>query len=86
LYNAAPTAIVDNAAFNLPVADTSKYIGYIQFDIPIDVGDVNITQNTNANIVCKSSTGVLYGTLVTDTAYTPSSASTATLVLRGAQL
>ena len=86
LYNAAPTAIVDNAAFNLIAADRAKYIGYMQFDLPLDVGDSNISQNNNANIVAKSANGILYGVLTTDTAYTASSTtSTVNITVRGCQ-
>lgn len=86
LYNLSPTPVGDNAAFNLAAVDVSKYIGYIQFDTPIDVGDVNISQIIGANIVCKSSSGIVYGMLVTDTAYTPGSGSVTTITIRGMQV
>jgi hypothetical protein len=86
LYNSAPTAIADNASYNLVVADYNKYIGYIQFDTPTDFGNTNASQNTNVGIVCKSQAGVLYGMLVTDTAFTASALTTISITLRGMQV
>jgi hypothetical protein len=43
-YNAKPTAIADNAAFNLVSGDRSSYIGYIDLPAPQDFGDTCFTQ------------------------------------------
>lgn len=39
LYSSAPTAIADDAAYNLPSADRDKYLGYIELPTPVDLGD-----------------------------------------------
>lgn len=75
LYDAAPTAIADNAAFDLPEADRAKYLGYITLAAPIDLGATLWSQNDNLNFNGKlSSAGTtLYGIMTTDGAYTPTS-------------
>jgi hypothetical protein len=83
LYNSAPTAILDNSAFNIPVADRSKYIGYIDFDTPSDLGDTLFTQALNVNLFATLATGstTLYGILQTIGGYTPTSATVKTVNL-----
>jgi hypothetical protein len=39
-YNASPTAILDNAAFDLPVADDAKHLGWVDIVTPEDLGSV----------------------------------------------
>jgi hypothetical protein len=39
LFNAAPTAIADGTAFNVPAADRDKYIGFVEAPEPLDLGD-----------------------------------------------
>lgn len=38
-YSASPTAIADNAAFNLVAGDRSSYLGYVDIGTPSDFGD-----------------------------------------------
>ncbi len=83
LYDAAPTAVADNAVFNLPVADRTQYIGYIDFIEIVDLGDTLIAQATNVNLVGKLVEGStdLYGLLQTVGAYTPASGTVYTVSL-----
>lgn len=81
LYNALPTVIADNTAYNLPSADRAKYLGYIQISTPIDIGDTLWSQNDNINFNGKALTTSLYAILVTDAAYTPTSACVKTITL-----
>jgi hypothetical protein len=83
LYKAAPTAIVDNAVFNVIAADIDNYIGYIQFDTPLDIGDNLFAQSASLNFPALPAVSTLYGVLQTDTAYTPSSQNVYSLSLRG---
>jgi hypothetical protein len=39
-YNAAPTAILDNAAFDLTSTDQAKHLGWIDLPTPEDLGSV----------------------------------------------
>lgn len=76
LYNAAPTAIAENAAFDLPEADRDKYIGNITISAPSDLGSTLWSQNDNLNFNAKLSdiSMSVYGMLTTDAAHTPVSA------------
>ena len=83
LYSASPTAIADNAAFNLPAADRSKYLGYIEFDTPTDIGDTLYTAKENINMKRQlaSDSTTIYGMLQTVNAFTPSASTVKTVKL-----
>lgn len=81
LYNASPTAIADNAAYNLPAGDLAKYLGYVTISTPIDLGDNIFSQDDNLNITVKLAGTSLYGILQTIGAYTPSSGAVKTIYL-----
>lgn len=73
LFNAAPTAIADNAPFNLIAADRTKYLGWINIDKPEDLGDtlyINM-DNVNRKRALAYGSTTLYGVLQTMAAYTP---------------
>lgn len=84
LYNASPTAILDNAAFDLVTADIAKHIGFIDLGAVVDYGSQLFTSIMNVNLECKLATGVtsLYGELVTVGGYTPASGTTYQIRLR----
>jgi hypothetical protein len=84
LYNAAPTAIADNAAFNLIEADRTKYLGYIDIAAAIDLGETLWSQNDNLNFKSKlaASSTALYGVLETRTAYTPTANAVKKVILK----
>jgi len=75
LYDATPTAITDNLAWTLLLADGGKYLGSIQFSTPVDLGTTLIYWLENINIKRKLATGStsIYGQLVTDAGWTPGS-------------
>ncbi|RJE47674.1 hypothetical protein A7K50_03230 [Dehalobacter sp. MCB1] len=83
IYNAAPTAIADNAAFNLIAADRSKYLGYITFSTPVDFGDTLISDVSALKKIIKlaDNSTSLYGILETIGAYTPTSAAVKKITL-----
>lgn len=87
LYNASPTAIADNAAFDLVSGDRSKYIGYIDVGTPQDFGSTLFTEANQQNkpILLVGGTTV-YGILQTITGWTPASADTWTIDLLGEDL
>lgn len=74
LYDANPTVIADNAAYNLPAGDRAKYLGCIPIAMPVDLGDTLWSQNDNLNFNGKLAAGStsLFGILTTDNVYTPS--------------
>lgn len=73
LYNASPTAVVDNAAFDLVSGDRTKYLGYIEIAAPVDMGATLYSQNASVNklIALAPDTRAIYGVLQTIGGYTP---------------
>lgn len=83
LYNAAPTAIADNATYNLPSGDRAKYLGFIDIDTPIDMGDTLYVDMKGVNFQSKlaeESTSI-YGILQTINGYTPTASVVKTVKL-----
>lgn len=83
LYNAEPTAIADNAAFNLPSGDRAKYLGYISIPVPEDLGDTIRVQNDDLAKFLKvtDSAGAIYGVIETRGAYTPAAQTVYTVTI-----
>ena len=73
IYNAAPAAIADGAAYNLLADDRAKYMGYITINSVVDLGATVWGQEDNVNFTGKLATGAtsLYGILETIGAFTP---------------
>ncbi len=82
LYNVTPpSALADNAAWDLPSGDRASYLGYVDLGTPVDVGSTLYVQTDQVNKqVLLAGTG-LFGYLVTNGAYTPTSASVARITL-----
>jgi hypothetical protein len=81
LYNAAPTAINDNAAYNLPSGDRSKYQGFVELSTPLDLGDTLWSQADYVGKQVRLLDGNLYGILETRGAFTPTSGASKTISL-----
>lgn len=83
LYNAAPTAIADNAAWTLLLADGGKYLGSIQFTTPVDLGTTLISFLSQINIKRKlaASSTSIYGVLETDAGWTPAASDVINVTL-----
>lgn len=47
LYNAAPAAKLDNAAFDLEAADRTKYLGSVLIGTPADLGSALYVENSD---------------------------------------
>lgn len=78
LYTSSPTsALADNAAWDLPADDRTAYVGYIDLGSPADVGSTLFVQADQVNKQIKLAAGssTLYGYLVTNAGYTPTSAA-----------
>lgn len=78
LYQTSPTAIADNAAFDLVSGERSGYMGYVDIPAPTDFGSSLYTQSDYPGRLVKltSASTTLYAELETRGAYTPVSAST----------
>ena len=87
LYNVTPpSALGDNAAFDLPSGDRASYLGFISLGTPADLGS---TLYVEANIVNKQmalSGQSLFGYLVTVGAYTPTAQRVYKITLHAVKL
>jgi hypothetical protein len=78
LYSASPTAIADNAAFDLLSGERATYMGFIDLPTPSDFGSTLYTQTDYPGRLIKlgAASTTLFAELETRGAYTPVSAST----------
>lgn len=78
LYNAnPPSAFADNAAWDLPAGDRLAYLGYIDFGTPVDVGSTLFVQTdgSGSKQIKMGASSSLWGYLVTNGGFTPTSAA-----------
>lgn len=75
LYTASPTAILDNAAFDLVSGDVGSYAGYVDLPAPQDFGSILMAQVDYPGTLIKLAAGssTLYAELETKGAFTPAS-------------
>lgn len=76
LYNVTPpSALADNAAWDLPAGDRAAYLGNIAFEVPVDLGSTLWIETNNINKMIEvPSGGRLFGYLVTVAGFTPTAA------------
>ena len=88
LYDASPTAINDNAAFDLPSGDRSKYLGFIELSTPEDLGATLWIEDTTVRKQVKlaASSTSLFGILETRAAFTPTAQAVKTINLSAIRL
>jgi hypothetical protein len=81
MYSASPTAIADNAAFDLVSGERDTYMGYIDLPAPLDLGSTIYTQTDYPGRLIKlaAASTTLFAEIETRGAYTPVSASTVSL-------
>ena len=82
LYNATPpSALADNAVWDLPAGDRAAYLGYIDIGAPLDVGSTLYVQTDGLppRVYRMGASTSLFGYLVTNSAFTPSSATVKTV-------
>lgn len=72
LYNVTPpSALGDNAAFDLPSGDRASYLGYIDLGTPVDLGSTLYVETNGINKQVKLAGTSLFAYLVTSGAFTP---------------
>jgi hypothetical protein len=82
-----PSALGDNAAWDLPSGDRASFRGYIDLGIPADLGSTLYVETLQINKqITVSSGGSLFGYLVTNGAYTPGSGDVFKITLHAAGL
>ena len=81
LYSVSPTAIADNAAFDLVSGERDTYMGFIDLPTPQDFGSTVYTQTDYIGRLVKlaAASSSLFAEIETRGAYTPVSASTVSL-------
>lgn len=84
LYSSSPTAIADNAAFDLVAGDRDAYMGFAEFSTPEDLGSTLFSQARFVYMEAQLVSGVtsLFAQLETRGAYTPTSGEGYRLRLR----
>lgn len=75
LYGSSPpSALLDNAPWDLPSGDRAAYLGYVDLGTPVDVGSTLYVRGEQAQAqFTVPSGGALYGYLVTNGGYQPAS-------------
>lgn len=87
LYNASPpSALADNAAWDLPSGDWSSYMGYVDLGTPADAGAALYCEANILNKQIAVLDGNIYGYLVTNGGFTPASGSVMMLNLQTVKL
>jgi hypothetical protein len=84
LYVGAPTAILDNAAWDLVAADRALYCGFIEFAVPEIMGVSTLWAQVKGLDFRFGLGGALYGILTTMAGYTAASGDIYTIGLHGA--
>jgi hypothetical protein len=74
LYNVTPpSAPADNAVWDLPEGDRAAYLGYVDMGTPVDVGSTLYVQQTGLDVDVLFASTSIFGLLVTNGGYTPTS-------------
>jgi hypothetical protein len=73
LYSSSPTAILDNAAFDLVSGDRSAYQGWLEFPTPLDLGSTLFSQAVYIGSKFSLASNDLFAQLQTLGGYTPAS-------------
>lgn len=83
LYSSSPTAILDNAVFDLVSGDRAAYMGYFDLPTPVDLGSTIYTQvdSIGRQVKLGSASTSLFALIETRGTYTPASGSTIELRL-----
>ena len=81
LYTSSPTAILDNAAFDLVSGEVANYVGFVDLPAVQDLGSILYTQADYSGRLIKlaSASTSMFAELQTIGAYTPASGTVYTL-------
>ncbi|MDP3740358.1 MAG: hypothetical protein Q8R02_23430 [Hyphomonadaceae bacterium] len=84
LYNVTPpSALGDNAAWDLPSGDRASFVGYVDLGTPVDLGSTLYVETLQINKqVTVPSGGSLFGYLVTIGTWTPAASSVFKITLK----
>jgi hypothetical protein len=85
LYSSAPTAIADNAAFNLPSGDRAKYLGYVTLPAPTDLGDTMFAEDDFLRKTITTTSSSVFAVAETSAVFTPAAVTVKTWELRSVE-
>jgi hypothetical protein len=85
LYSSAPSAIADNAAFNLPSGDRAKYLGYITLGAPVDLGDTMFSEDDFLRKTITAASSSVWAIAETTGVFTPAAQAVRTWELRSVE-
>lgn len=78
-----PSALGDNAAFDLPSGDRASFIGYVDLGSVADLGSTLYVRNDAINVQITLASANVFGYLVTNGAYTPTASRVYKVTLHG---
>jgi len=81
-----PSALADNAAWDLTAGDRPYYLGYIDLGTPVDLGSTLYVQAEQFKDIAVSTSGNIFAYLVTVGAFTPASATVRKVTLHTAAM
>lgn len=70
-----PSALADNAAWDLPSGDRASFLGYVDCGTPVDLGSTLYVETNNVNKLFLAASSSVFGYLVTIGGYTPAANS-----------
>jgi len=73
LYGTSPAAKLDNALWDLPSGDRTAYLGYVDLGTPVDLGSTLWVQTDQINKQVQLTTSSIFGVMVTNGGYIPTS-------------
>jgi hypothetical protein len=76
-----PSALADNAPWDLPAGDRASYLGSISLGTPADVGSSLVVSTNAINRVVTSLGRKIFAYLVTDAGFTPGAQAVYTITL-----
>jgi len=85
LYSSAPTAIADNAAYNLSSGDRGKYLGYVTLPAPIDLGDTMFAEDDFLRKTITATSSSVFAIAETISVFTPAAVTVKTWELRSVE-
>ena len=83
LYNASPVVLLDTATWDFATADITRYLGYIDIGSILDFGSNLWLQSDIINIKRRCISTSVFGFLVTNGAFTPTSGLVFNITLGG---
>jgi hypothetical protein len=87
LYSVTPpSALGDNAVFDLPAGDRASFLGYVDLGTPVDLGSTLWVETHGVNKQVKLAGTSLFGYLVTIGPYTPTASRVHVITLHAVTL